>query len=52
MNKDSVIYNLIVLLSESREEDINDKHFINYICEQAYLPGSEYRRIMKDLLEE
>ncbi len=52
MDKDNIIYNLIVLLSESREENISDKHFINYTCEQAYLPESEYRRILKDLLED
>ena len=52
MNKDNVIYNLILMLSESREEDIDNQHFITYVCEQAYLPEEEYRRILKDLLED
>ena len=52
MNKDNVIYNLILMLSESREEDIDNQDFIDYICENASLPEAEYRRILKDLLED
>ena len=53
MNKDTVIYNLILMLNDEFDtQDIDNQNFIDYICENASLPETEYRRIMKPLLEE
>ncbi len=53
MNKDTVIYNLILMLNSKFDtQDIDNLNFIDYVCKNANLPESEYRRIMKDLLEE
>ena len=47
MNKDIIIYNLILMLNEEiGNHDIDHPHFIDYICDGAYLPEAEYRRIM------
>lgn len=53
MNKDTVIYNLILMLNDEFDtQDIDNQNFIDYVCNGANLPETEYRRIMKDLLEE
>ncbi len=53
MNKDTVIYNMILLLNGYFDTmDIDNQDFIDYICENANLPESEYRRILKHLLED
>lgn len=53
MNKDTVIYNLIIMLNDTFDaQDIDTQSFIDYICEESGMPEAEYRRIMKDLLEE
>ena len=52
MNKDIVIYNLILMLNDEFDtQDIDNQDFIDYVCEGANLPEAEYRRIMKPLLE-
>ena len=53
MDKDTVIYNLILMLNDEFDtQDIDNQDFIDYICENASLPEAEYRRILKDLLED
>lgn len=53
MNKDTVIYNMILMLNKSFDTmDIDNQNFIDYICENTSLPESEYRRIMKPLLDD
>ena len=52
MDKDTIIYNLILMLNDYFDtQDIDNQNFIDYICEESGLPESEYRLIMKDLLE-
>lgn len=52
MEKDTVIYNLILMLNDGFDtQDIDNQDFIDYICENASLPEAEYRRILKDLLD-
>jgi hypothetical protein len=47
MNKDTVIYNLILMLNDNFDtQDIDTQSFIDYICEEADIPEAEYRRIM------
>ena len=47
MNKDIIIYNLILMLNDRFDtQDIDTQSFIDYICDEAYLPEEEYRRIM------
>ena len=53
MKKDTVIYNLILMLNDEFDTmDIDNQNFIDYICENSSLPEAEYRRILKDLLED
>ena len=53
MNKDTIIYNLILMLNDYFDtQDIDSQSFIDYICEESGLPETEYRRILKDLLED
>jgi hypothetical protein len=53
MNKDTIIYNLILMLNDNFDtQDIDNQNFIDYICEESGMPEAEYRRIMKDLLDE
>ena len=53
MNKDNVIYNLILMLNGPFDtQDIDNQNFIDYVCKGANLPEPEYRRIMKNLLED
>lgn len=53
MSKDTLIYNLILMLNDTFDtQDIDNQNFIDYICENASLPEAEYRRIMKPLLED
>lgn len=53
MNKDTIIYNLILMLNDEFDtQDIDNQNFIDYICKESGLTETEYRRIMKDLLED
>jgi hypothetical protein len=47
MDKDTVIYNLILMLNDTFDTmDIDNQNFIDWICKQANLTETEYRRIM------
>lgn len=51
--KDTTIRNLILMLNEYFDTmDIDNPNFIDYICKGSGLPESQYRRILKDLLED
>jgi hypothetical protein len=53
MNKDTIIYNLILMLNDEFDtQDIDSQDFIDYVCNGSGLPEEEYRRILKDLLED
>ena len=53
MNKDTIIYNLVLMLNDYFDtQDIDNQSFIDYVCKGSGLPETEYRRILKDLLEE
>ena len=53
IDKDSIIYNLILMINDEYDtRDIDNQGFIDYVCKNASLPESEYRRIMKGLLED
>ena len=53
MKKDTVIYNLILMLNDEFDtQDIYNQDFIDYICTESGLPETEDIRIMKPLLEQ
>lgn len=51
MKKDTIIYNLILMLNDEFDtQDIDNQDFIDYVCNGSGLPEAEYRRILKGLL--
>ena len=53
MDKDIIIYNLVLMLNDEFDtQDIDNQSFIDYVCKGSGLTEAEYRRILKDLLED
>ena len=47
MNKNSIIYNLILIIKDTYDTiNIDNQSFIDYICEESGLDKTEYREIM------
>ena len=53
INKDTIIYNLILMLNDEFDtQDIDNQDFIDYVCGESGLSEKRYRKIMKPLFED